>query len=214
MYFIEILKELSKGFGTTFMIFFLTLAMSIPLGIVVYFLKQSKNKIVSNITKIYISVMRGTPLILQLMFIFYGPYYLFGMKSPERFISVILAFVINYAAYFAEIYRGGFKSIDEGQYEAAKILGLSKWKSYTKIVFPQVLKNSLPSMTNEIITLVKDTSLAFAIAVTETFTLAKSIANRDSNMLAFLVVGIFYFVFNYLVEFIMNRIEDKFNYYR
>lgn len=158
--------------------------------------------------------MRGTPLMLQLMFVFYGPFYIFGMKSPDRFFAVIVAFVLNYAAYFAEIYRGGFKSIDSGQYEAANILGLSKWQTYKNIVLPQVFKNSLPAMTNEIITLVKDTSLAFAISVTETFTLAKSIANRDSNMLAFLAVGIFYFVFNYLVEKIMNKIENRYNYYR
>ncbi|WP_099203090.1 amino acid ABC transporter permease [Miniphocaeibacter massiliensis] len=214
MYFVDIFIELSKGFSTTFMIFLITLLLSIPLGIIVYFLKKSNNIIVSGITRIYISIMRGTPLMLQLMFIFYGPFYLFGMKSPDRFIAVIIAFVINYAAYFAEIYRGGFKSIDVGQYEAAKILGLTKWQTYKKIIFPQVFKNSLPAMTNETITLVKDTSLAFVISVAETFTLAKAIANRDSNMLAFVAVGIFYFVFNYIVEIIMNKIENKYNYFR
>lgn len=214
MYILDIFIELSKGFSTTFSIFLLTLIFSIPLGIVVYFLKQSKNIIVSGITKAYISIMRGTPLMLQLMFIFYGPYYIFKMKSPDRFFAVIIAFVFNYAAYFAEIYRGGFKSVDIGQYEAAKILGFTKWKTYEKIIIPQVLKNSLPAMTNEIITLVKDTSLAFAISVMETFTLAKSIANRDSNMTAFLAVGIFYFIFNYIVGFVMEKIENKYNYYR
>ncbi|QQK07715.1 amino acid ABC transporter permease [Miniphocaeibacter halophilus] len=214
MYILNIFKELSKGFSTTFLIFLLTLILSIPLGMIIYFLKHSKNKIISSITKIYITVMRGTPLMLQLMFVFYGPFYIFGMRSPDRFFAVIVAFVLNYAAYFAEIYRGGFKSIDKGQYEAANILGLTKWQTYKNIVIPQVFKNSLPAMTNEIITLVKDTSLAFAISVTETFTLAKSIANRDSNMLAFLAVGIFYFVFNYLVEKIMNKIENRYNYYR
>lgn len=211
---ISIFIELSKGFTTTFLIFILTLIFSVPLGILFYFLKQSNSKIISSIINFFISIMRGTPLMLQLMFIFYGPYYILGAKSPNRFFAVIVAFSLNYSAYFAEIYRGGFKSIDIGQYEAAKILGLNKIQMYKKIIFPQVFKVCLPSITNEVITLVKDTSLAFSISVAETFTIAKELANRDSNMMSFVAVGIFYFVFNYLVSFIMNKVEIKYSYYR
>ena len=159
--------------------------------------------------------MRGTPLMLQLIVVFFGPYYLFGMSlsSDYRFIAVIIAFTINYAAYFAEIYRGGIESINSGQYEAAQVLGYSKIETFFIIILPQVIKVVLPSITNEVITLVKDTSLSFVIAIPEMFTVAKQIAAADASIAALLVAGIFYYVFNVLVAFVMARIENKLDYY-
>lgn len=201
--------ELSRGFKNTILIFLLTLIFSLPLGVIVYYLKKSSIKLVRIIASIFISVLRGTPLMLQLMFIYFGPYYLFNLKSPNRFFAVILTFALNYSAYFAEIYRGGFESIDNGQYDAAKILGLSKLSTFRKIIFPQVIKIVLPSITNEVITLVKDTSLAMVIAVSETFTVAKAMVARDSSMKAYVAVAIFYYVANYIVAFTMKKIEKR-----
>ncbi len=197
-------------------IFFLTLLFSLPLGLIVAFGRMSKIKPIQLIAKLYISIMRGTPLMLQLLVVYFGPYYLFGIANSEnsRIIAVIVGFSINYAAYFAEIYRGGIESMPAGQYEAAEVLGYSKIQTFFKIIFPQVVKRILPPVTNEIITLTKDTSLAFAIAVSEMFTVAKAIAAREKNLLVFLAAGIFYYVFNLLVAFVMERVEKKLNYYR
>ncbi|MCI5839651.1 MAG: amino acid ABC transporter permease [Peptoniphilaceae bacterium] len=205
-----IFKELFLGFKNTILIFFITLFISLPLGIVVYYLKKSKNRVIRIIFSVFISVMRGTPLMLQLMFTYFAPYYLFNLKSPDRFLAVILTFSLNYSAYFAEIFRGGFSSIDNGQYDAAKIIGLSKWKTFKKIIFPQVLKIVLPSITNEVITLVKDTSLAMVIAVSETFTVAKAMAARESSMIPYVAVAVFYYIANYLVAFIMELLEKRY----
>ena len=165
-------------------IFVLTLLFSLPLGLVIAFGRMSKRKIISTLTKIYISIMRGTPLMLQLMVVYFGPYYLFGIKikTSYRFIAVIIGFAINYAAYFAEIYRAGIESIAIGQYEAAKVLGYTKVQTFFKIILPQVVKRILPPVTNEVITLVKDTSLAFVIAVAEMFTAAKTIAAAQTTI--------------------------------
>ena len=165
--------------------------------------------------KVYISIMRGTPLMLQLIVVFFAPYYVFGMSlSPDfRFIAVIIAFTMNYAAYFAEIYRGGIESINSGQYEAAQVLGYSKLETFFIIIMPQVVKVILPSVTNEVITLVKDTSLSFVIAIPEMFTVAKQIAAADASIAALLVAGIFYYVFNVLVAFAMERLESRLDYY-
>ena len=155
------------------------------------------------------------PLMLQLMVVYFGPYYLFGMRisTGYRMIAVLIGFAINYAAYFAEIYRGGIEAIPVGQYEAAKVLGYSKSQTFFRIVFPQVCKHILPAVTNEIITLVKDTSLAFVLAVTEMFTMAKQIAAAQTSMVPYIAAGIFYYVFNLLVAMIMEKIEEKLNYY-
>ena len=157
----------------------------------------------------------GTPLMLQLMVVYFGPYYLFGMRisTGYRMTAVLIGFAINYAAYFAEIYRGGIEAIPVGQYEAAKVLGYSKGQTFFRIVFPQVCKHILPAVTNEIITLVKDTSLAFVLAVTEMFTMAKQIAAAQTSMVPYIAAGIFYYVFNLLVAMIMEKIEEKLNYY-
>ena len=165
--------------------------------------------------KTYISIMRGTPLMLQLIVVFFAPYYVFGvsLSSDFRFIAVIIAFTINYAAYFAEIYRGGIEAINSGQYEAAQVLGYSKLETFFIIIMPQVFKVILPSVTNEVITLVKDTSLSFVIAIPEMFTVAKQIAAADSSIAALLVAGLFYYIFNILVAFTMEHLENRLDYY-
>lgn len=210
------LSKLAGGMLTTVAIFGLTLLFSMPLGMIIAFGRMSKNGIIRNITKIYISIMRGTPLMLQIMVVYFGPYYLFGVPitSSYRFIAVILAFALNYAAYFAEIYRGGIESMPVGQYEAAKLLGYTKGQTFLRIILPQVIKRILPSVTNEIITLVKDTSLAMVIAVLEMFTIAKALASSSTSMIPYVAAGIFYYIFNYLVAWVMEKIENKLNYYR
>ena len=214
MTFATMLSTLSTGMLRTCAIFFLTLLFSLPLGMIVMLLRQSKFKIVQGITKIYIAIMRGTPLMLQLLMWYFGPYYLFGMNiRGYRFTAIIIGFAMNYAAYFAEIYRGGFEAIPPGQYEAAEVLGYSKAQTFFKIVLPQVIKNILPAATNEIITLVKDTSLAFTLAYNEMFSLAKQIAASQTSFMPFVIAGVFYFVANYVVAFVMERIEKALDYY-
>lgn len=210
------LFQLGKGMLTTGEIFILTLLFSLPLGLILSFGRMAKNGILRNVTKLYISVMRGTPLMLQLLVVYFAPYYLFGIKisSSYRLIAVIIGFVLNYAAYFAEIYRAGIQSIPLGQYEAAKVLGYSKANTFFRIILPQVIKRILPPVTNEVITLVKDTSLAFVLAVAEMFTIAKQIAAAEKSMMALVAAGIFYYVFNLLVALIMEKIEKKLSYYR
>ena len=212
----QMLIKLAEGMGTSFWIFGITLLLSLPLGMFVAFGRMSKNTGIRGLTKIYISIMRGTPLMLQLMVVYFGPYYLFGVRiSPfYRYIAVIIGFVLNYAAYFAEIYRSGIESMPVGQYEAAEILGYSKSQTFINIILPQVIKRILPSVTNEVITLVKDTSLAFVIAVSEMFTTAKALASAQTSMIPYVAAGIFYYVFNFLVAWIMERLEKKLNYYR
>lgn len=215
MAFLTMLGELSAGLLVSVEIFLLTLAFSLPLGLLVSFGRMSKNPVIRTIIKVYISIMRGTPLMLQLIVVYFAPYYVFGWSiGGYRFPAVIIAFSINYAAYFAEIYRGGIESMPKGQYEAAHVLGYSKSQTFLRIIFPQVIKRILPSVTNEIITLVKDTSLAFVIAQAEMFTIAKQIASKEASVMPLMVAGLFYFVFNALVAFIMERIEKRMNYYR
>ena len=212
----QMLMKLAEGMATSCWIFGITLLFSLPLGMVIAFGRMSKKRIVQGITKIYISIMRGTPLMLQLMVVYFGPYYLFGIKiSPfDRNIAVVIGFVLNYAAYFAEIYRSGIESMPVGQYEAAEILGYSKSQTFLHIILPQVIKRILPSVTNEVITLVKDTSLAFVIAVSEMFTIAKALASSQTSMVPYVAAGIFYYVFNFLVAWIMEKIEKHLSYYR
>lgn len=210
------LLQLLEGLGVSVYIFVMTLVFSLPLGLIISFGRMSRSRILSAITRVYISVMRGTPLMLQLFVVYFGPYYLFGIRISDsyRMIAVIIGFVLNYAAYFAEIYRAGIESIPKGQYEAANVLGYSGAQTFFKIILPQVIKRILPPVTNEVITLVKDTSLAFTISVAEMFTVAKAIAARDKSMIAFVAAGIFYYLFNLIVAFVMERIEKKLNYYR
>ena len=212
----QMLMKLAEGMATSCWIFGITLLFSLPLGMVIAFGRMSKKRIVQGITKIYISIMRGTPLMLQLMVVYFGPYYLFGIKSSPfyRNIAVVIGFVLNYAAYFAEIYRSGIESMPVGQYEAAEILGYSKSQTFLHIILPQVIKRILPSVTNEVITLVKDTSLAFVIAVSEMFTIAKALASSQTSMVPYVAAGIFYYVFNFLVAWIMEKIEKHLSYYR
>lgn len=211
----SIIVQMSSGMLETIKIFAITLIFTLPLGLLVAFGRMSRFRIIKYITQFYIAIMRGTPLMLQLLVVYFGPYYLFGISLSReyRFIAVIIGFVLNYAAYFAEIYRSGIESMPVGQYEAAKILGYTSRQTFVRIIFPQVIKRVLPSITNEIITLVKDTSLAFSIAYVELFSLAKSIAAAQTTMIPFVVAGVFYFVFNFLVAAAMNKIEKKLNYY-
>ena len=216
MDFMMIFSQLGKGLIVSVEIFILTLVFSMPLGLLVSFGRMSKNIVIRTIMKVYISIMRGTPLMLQLIVVYFAPFYVFGIKISQsyRFVAVIIAFSINYAAYFAEIYRAGIESIPIGQYEAAKVLGYSRVQTFFKIIFPQVVKRILPPVTNETITLVKDTSLAFVIAVAEMFTIAKQIAAKQASVTALMVAGLFYFIFNYVVAFAMEALEKKLSYYR
>ncbi len=211
-----LITKLSEGMLVSVAIFTLTLLFSLPLGLFVAFCRMSKNFLLRNVTKVYISVLRGTPLILQLMVVYFGPYFIFGVQTPPgyRFTAVIIGFSLNYAAYFAEIYRAGIESIPAGQYEAAKVLGYSKTQTFVKIILPQVIKRILPPVTNEVITLVKDTSLAFVISVGEMFTTAKAIASAQASVVPFVVAGVFYYVFNFIVAVTMEWLEKKFSYYR
>ena len=215
MSFSVIISQLAQGMLTTVSIFFLTLIFSMPLGFLVAFGRMSKNRVIRSITQFYISVMRGTPLMLQLMVVYFFPWYLFKIQigSGWRFPAIILGFAINYAAYFAEIYRSGIEAIPKGQHEAAKLLGYNKVQTFMKIILPQVIKIIFPSVTNEIITLVKDTSLAFTLSCIEMFTVAKQIAAAETSMVPFAVAALFYYVFNLLVSFVMGRVEKKLSYY-
>lgn len=216
MSFEVMLQQLCIGFTATLKIFFFTLLFSLPLGMIIAFGRMSKNFVIRSLSKLYISVLRGTPLMLQLMVVYFAPYYAFELRfgSGYRFIAVIIAFVLNYAAYFAEIYRSGIESMPLGQYEAAKVLGYSKSKTFFKIILPQVIKKILPPITNETITLVKDTSLAQVIAFAEMFTMAERVAARESSIMPLFVAGVFYYIFNFIVMFVMERIEKKLSYYR
>lgn len=213
---LNILTQLSEGMLFSILIFSVTLILSLPLGLLVAFARMSKIEAIRIPASIYISIMRGTPLMLQLMVVYFGPYYIFGIKVVDnyRIIAALIGFVINYAAYFAEIYRGGIQSIGRGQYEAAKLLGYTKTQTFMVIILPQVIKRILPSITNEVITLIKDTSLAFTISVLEMFSRAKALASSSTSMVPFVVAACIYYVFNFIVEFIMNGIEKRLEYYR
>lgn len=239
---LSIVTQLGSGMLSTLSIFFLTLLFSLPLGLLVCFGRMSNwrpfrklskdpssgkqsGKLVSGLVnfrpvqwliKIYISIMRGTPLMLQLFVVFYAPYYVFGISinSSFRFYAVLIGFSLNYAAYFAEIYRSGIQSIPVGQYEASSVLGYSRAQTFCKIIFPQMVKRVVPAVTNEVITLVKDTSLAFAIAYQEMFTTAKQIAAAETSIMPLFVAGVFYYIFNFVVAFVMERVEKKLDYYQ
>ena len=209
------LVEMGEGMLRSISIFLWTLVLSLPLGLIVSFGRMSKNRILRGIVTFYISIMRGTPLMLQLLVVYFGPYYLFNANiGAYRYTAIIFGFVVNYAAYFAEIFRSGIQSMPKGQYEAADVLGYSKQQSFMKIILPQVMKRILPPVTNETITLVKDTSLAYALAYSEMFSIAKQIAAAQTTFTPLIVAAIFYYIFNYVVAGIMSFIEKKLNYYR
>ena len=210
------LPQLMNGMAVTVQIFVVTLVFSLPLGLLVSFGRMAKNPVIRWITKAYISIMRGTPLMLQLFIVYFGPYYIFRIRvtNDYRLWAVFIGFVINYAAYFAEIYRSGLPSMPVGRYEAAQLLGYNRFQTVLKFIFPQVIKRILPSVTNEVITLVKDTSLAFTISVIEMFTVAKQLASAQAAMTPFVAAGIFYYVFNLLVAVVMEYFEKKQSYYQ
>lgn len=206
---------LMEGFGLTAQIFIITLVGSLPLGIVVALARMSRFKPLAWIAQLYISILRGTPLMLQLMAIMFGPYYLIGlnMGSDWKFWACAIGFILNYAAYFAEIYRSGIQSIPRGQYEAATVLGYTKAQTFMKIVLPQVIKRILPAMGNEVITLVKDTSLAFVLGIMEMFSAAKALAASEVSMVPYAIAALIYWVFCLIIEFILNRVEKRLDYY-
>ena len=218
---LSMIAQLWEGFEFSVGIFAFTILFSIPLGLLISKGRMSKNRVISSVFRFYISVMRGTPLMLQLLLVYFGPYYLFGVTTGNieigpfnyRFIASIIGFSLNYAAYFAEIFRGGIQSMPRGQYEAAQVLGFTRIQTYFKIILPQVFKRVLPSVTNEVITLVKDTSLAQVLAVTEMFTVAKNLASAQVSVIPFIAAGIFYYLFNLLVEVVMGKIEKSMSYY-
>lgn len=205
-----------RFFGKSMLIFALTMILSMPLGLIVCACRKSKFKPLQIVTKLYISIMRGTPLMLQLVVVFFAPFYVFGIQisADYRFWAVIIGFAMNYAAYFAEIYRGGIEAINIGQYEAAEVLGFNKLQTFFRIILPQVIKIVLPSITNETITLVKDTSLAFAISYVEMFTTAKQCVTSQSSILPLFVAGAFYYATNLIIAFLLEGLEKKLNYYK
>ena len=212
----QIVQQLFGSMGITMEIFFVTLITSLILGLGLALIRMSKNPILSVIAKFYISVMRGTPLMLQLLVVYFGPFFIFGMQiTPSyRLKAVLIGFALNYAAYFAEIYRSGIAAIPVGQYEAAQLLGYNKSQTFFKIVLPQVVKIVLPSVTNEVITLVKDTSLVYSVSYIEMFALAKQIAAAQTTVVPFVIAGVFYYIFNFVVAWVMEWFEKKLNYYR
>ena len=199
------MQMLGQGFLVSLQLFVLTLLGSIPLGIPVAFMRMSKIAPLRWIARIYISVMRGTPLMLQMFAIYFAPYYVFGISlTPDsKWTACVVAFIINYAGYFAEIYRSGLQSIPRGQYEAAEVLGYSRMQTFLYIVMPQVAKRILPAMGNEIITLVKDTSLATA----------KALVASQVSMVPFAIAALIYWIFNFVVEMLLGAAEKKLDYY-
>ena len=201
--FLNLLKILSEGLGTTLLIFLLTLVLGIPAGILVAVARNSKNRIVKTLIKIYILIIRGTPMMLQIIFIYFAPYYLFKV-TYDRFVAIIIAFVVNYAAYFAEIFRSGILSIPKGQKEAAFTLGFSKTQTFFRI---------LPAMSNEVISLIKTTSLAQIIGITEIFALAQKQASYQFSILPLCVAGLMYLVLCTIITYAFNKAEKKYSYY-
>ena len=207
--------ELLSGLAVSVEIFVFTLLIALPLGFAIALGRMHRNPVVSGTFRVYISVVRGTPLMLQILFVYFAPYFIFGMplSGEPRILATVIAFSLNYAAYFAEIYRGGILSVDRGQSEAAVALGLSRATTFFRIILPQTIKRVVPAVGNEVITLVKDTSLAFTIAVTEMFTLAKQLSSANTTMTPLVAAGVFYYIFNFLVAWTLERIEKRLSYY-
>lgn len=201
------------GFLVTLELFGITLLCSIPLGFVVALGRMSKYKVISWPLGAYISIMRGTPLLLQLLFFSFGPFYMFGWNW-NRFVAVSISFALNYAAYFAEIFRGGIQSMPVGQYEASAALGFTRGQTFFRIILPQVIKRVIPASGNEVITLVKDTSLVQAVGVVELFSLANKLMGKQVSPFPLVIAGVFYYVFNLLVSFVFRLLEKKLDYYK
>ncbi|MBP0982238.1 MAG: amino acid ABC transporter permease [Oscillospiraceae bacterium] len=214
MSFLEVTAQLSKGFLTTLQIFGITLAGALPLGLLITFGSMSKIKPIKWIFKVFVWIIRGTPLMLQIILVFYGPGLLGWDIKIDRLLAVIVAFIINYACYFSEIYRGGIESISKGQYEAGQVLGMTKSQIFFKVVLFQVVKRIVPPMGNEIITLVKDTSLARVISVIELVKSAQDIISQKSLIWPLFYVGAFYLLFSGLLTILLNYAEKKLNYYQ
>ena len=208
----NLIKILGNGLGTSILIFIITLVIAIPFGILIALAKNSKVKLISKITSIYVLIIRGTPIMLQIIFVYFAPYYLFKI-SYNRFTALIIAFVINYAAYFGEIFRSGFHSIPQGQKEAAYTLGMNKTQTFIKIVLPQVIKRILPSLSNEVISLIKTTSLAQVIGITEMFSLAQKQSSAQFSIVPLCVAAGFYLVLCGIITFVFHRAEKKMSYY-
>ncbi len=206
---------LVSSYGTSLEIFALTLLGAIPLGVLIVLGRLSRFRPLSLLMQLLISVMRGTPLMLQMFAVFFVPFYVFGIQTGTdyMFTAVIIAFVINYAAYFAEIYRSGIQSMPQGQYEAALVLGYSHAQTFFRIILPQVVKRILPAMGNEVITLVKDTSLAFSIGIIEMFTQSRALVASQRNMIPFALAAAIYWVTCLVIEFALRRAEKKLDYY-
>lgn len=209
---INLLHNMSSEMIVTIKIFMLTLIFGLPLGLIVSFGRMSKFYIINIPIRFYLLIMRGTPLILQLFFIFYFPFFVFGTSLP-RFWAAIAAMSLNYAAYFAEIYRAGIQSMPKGQYEAATVLGFSKRKTFFKIILPQVIKRILPPMGNEFMTLVKDTALVNVIGVSEIYLIATKNMNKFGSLWPLVMAGVFYLLMNSVVSKVMTIVESKMNYY-
>lgn len=208
----KLILSMMGGFGNTLLIFCFTLIFSLPLGLALALLRMSKRRIISAPISLYILVMRGTPLMLQIFAIYFAIPTLTGVNL-DRMNATILSFSLNYAAYFAEIFRGGIQSIPVGQHEASQVLGLTKAQTFFHIVLPQVMKRVLLPVSNEVITLVKDTSLAFVLGIMEMFTQAKAIAAAQTSMMPYVIAGLIYWVFNFVVVMVLNRVEKRMNYY-
>lgn len=212
--FLSVTLELSKGFGMTLKIFALTLLFALPLGLIISFGSMSKFKPLRWLTKTFVWIIRGTPLMLQLIIIYYGPGLIFDMDLLERFTAVMVAFVINYSCYFSEIFRGGIEAVPKGQYEAGQVLGMTKTQIFFKVILLQVIKKIVPPMSNEVITLVKDTSLARIIAVYEVIWNAQNYIKLEGLIWPLFYTGAFYLAFSGILTIIFNKIENKMNYFR
>lgn len=215
----EVILELTTGFVKTLELFALTLIGAIPLGLVIAFGSMSKIKPIKFITRLFVWIMRGTPLMLQLIIVYYGPGIIFdqniwGMGNSGRFIAVLVAFIINYAAYFSEIYRGGIESISDGQYEAGQVLGLTKRQIFINIILLQVIKRIIPPMSNEIINLVKDTSLARVIAVYEIIWMGQAFIKSAGIIWPLFVTGIYYLAFTGILTILLGKLEARFEYFK
>lgn len=211
--YIETLPYLLQGAWTAVQLFFLTLLIAIPLGVLVARASQAKSRLVTVPIRFYLLIMRGTPLMLQLIFFMYFPPFVLNVAVP-RFAAAVIAFSVNYAAYFAEIFRGGIESIAVGQYEAAHVLGFTPWQTFRQIILPQVVKRVLPACANECMTLVKDTALAQVIGVAELFRAAQNTMNRMTNIIPIVMAGVFYLIMNSVVEYAFSRTEKRLQYYR
>ncbi len=209
---IELMPQLLEGLLVTLKVFVLTLLFSLPLGIIVAIGRISKVKIVSKITGLYVLVMRGTPLLLQIIIIFYGLPSI-GISISNRTFAALIAFVLNYAAYFGEIFRTGIQSIDKGQYEGAEVLGLSTKDTFFRIILPQAFKRIIPTVANEVITLVKDTSLVYVVGLDELLKVGKSFTNQFASLWPLIIVGGIYLIIIAILTKVLERIENKYSYY-